>query len=293
MARESRPSEQPLSTCAHIAAPKKGTAVDFGFEAGIGFFLALALGFCVCKIVVVIWKAVAHNIALSRRTLSSRSIAKSYLWSFHQHAWDPLDSYEWVLRDVANLEQYLSTLPPNEEASATATQLVAHAKAVVAICERALRIERIAELLNSIENAEKFQSALASNADYLADLDANFVAAQRTPAAQAARANRIAEDKAAVAAAKEGPLTWWRPDEGYEITRFDPRGLTLSPALIAKAEAELDGYSGFAPGEVENCGRYPENIRLIATAAHRIFRQRRHRPMWLGESRNDWHAPSA
>src|SRR6516164_6877852 len=104
--------------------------MNFGFDAGIGFFLALALCFGVCKIVMVIGRAVAHDIALFRRTRLSRSLSKSMEKSFHRHAWDPLDSYEWALRDVAKLEQYLSTLPPNEEASATAAQLVAQAKAV-------------------------------------------------------------------------------------------------------------------------------------------------------------------
>jgi hypothetical protein len=51
--------------------------MDLGFEAGIGFFLALALCFGVCKIVMVIGRGVAHDIALFRRTRRSRRLAKS------------------------------------------------------------------------------------------------------------------------------------------------------------------------------------------------------------------------
>jgi hypothetical protein len=214
--------------------------MDFGFEAGIGFFLALVLCFGVCKIVM----AIGRDVALFRRTRRSRSKAKAMEWSFERHAWDPLDSYEWALRDVANLERYLSTLPPNEEASATAAELVAHAKAVVAVCERALRIERIANRLNYLDT---------------------------TPAHQA---KRIAELKADIVAAKKGPLTWysfknWYEDEKGQRHLLGPRGLGLSPALIAKAEAELDGYRSFAPGEVDCPDTMAENARLIGVAANR------------------------
>jgi hypothetical protein len=255
----------------------------FGFGAGIGFFLALALCFGVYKMAM----GVANGIARSRRTRRSRSLAKSMETSFRRHAWDPLNSYEWALGNVSNLEQYLSTLPPNEEASETAAELLAEAKAVQAVCERALRIERIANLLDGIAKAEKFQSALASNADYLTRLDANFVAAQRTPAAQANTAKRIAEDKAAVVAAKEGPLTWWKPDDGYrdangKVHHLGPRGFGLSPVLIAEAEAELDGYRSFAPGEVENRPKtMAENGLLIAVAANRKFERAVHQPSWM------------
>jgi hypothetical protein len=247
--------------------------MDFGFEAGIGFFLALALCFGVCKIVMVIGRAVAHDIALFRRTRLSRSLSKSMEKSFHRHAWDPLDSYEWALRDVAKLEQYLSTLPPNEEASATAAQLVAQAKAVQAVCERALRIERIADILDSNEADERMVAAGDTSLDgifALSEADRIWLREKRT---------------ADLVAAKKGPLTWWKPDSGYrdangKVHCLGPRGLGLSPALIAKAEAELDGYRSFAPGEIENCpDTFSGNVSLIATAAHRIFG--RHQPSWL------------
>jgi hypothetical protein len=87
--------------------------------------------------------------------------------------------------------------------------------------------------------------------------------------------------KVDLAAAKKGPLTWWKPDSGYKdadgkFHYLGPRGLGLSPALIAKAEAELDGYRSFAPGEVENRpDTFSENLGVIAVAANRIFEQAR------------------
>jgi hypothetical protein len=57
--------------------------------------------------------------------------------------------------------------------------------------------------------------------------------------------------------------------------------LGLSPALIAKAVAELDGYHNFTRADLAGRGSLGENVRLIAIAAHRIFDQARHRPSWL------------
>jgi hypothetical protein len=135
--------------------------MDFGFEAGIGFFLALALCFSaykivmaigrgVGKIVMAIGREVAHAIALSRRARRSRSLAQGMALTFARHRAHPLENYEWALSNVASLEQYQSALPPNEEASVTAAALVGQSKTVVAVCERALRIERIANLQGDI-----------------------------------------------------------------------------------------------------------------------------------------------
>jgi hypothetical protein len=260
---------------------QKGTAVDFGFEAGIGFFLALALCFGVSKIVMVIARGGAHDIALFRRTRRSRTLAKSMEESFRRHAWDPLDSYESALRDVTDLEQYLSTLPPNEEASATAAALVTHAKAVVMVCERALRIERIANILEHIEVDER-----TSIASYV-KLEKDLWGKDMTEAeARAEIAESRERHKADLAAAKTGPLTWWKPDSGYrdangKVHRLGPRGLGLKPALIAKAVAELNGYHNFTAAQVNRAGTLGNNTLLVAIAAHRIFEQARHQPSWL------------
>lgn len=90
-----------------------------------------------------------------------------------------------------------------------------------------------------------------------------------------ARAKSVEADKAYIIAAKTGPLTWWKPDRGYRDDKGEfhypgPRGLGLTPTLVAEAEAELDGYRSFAPGEVENCpNTFSEGLRLIAIAASR------------------------
>lgn len=243
----------------------------FGIEAGIGFFLALALCIGVCKMVM----RVANDVALSRRVRDSRRVAKVMEEAFRQHTQNPLESYEWALKDVASLERYLWTLPPNEEASATATHLVAQAKAVVAICERALRIERIARIIDEDEADERVSAMFA--AGNTGHLDEQTIAWFTDPKTEADRIRFRETRKVDLVAAKNGPLTWWSPADSYN----GPRGLLLSPTLIAKAEAELDGYRSFAPDEVGCPNDMRENARLIAVAANRISERAVHQPSWM------------
>jgi hypothetical protein len=314
----------------------KGNCYGLGFEAGIGFFLALVLCFGVCKIVMAIGRGVAHAIARFRRTRRSRSLAQGMALTFARHRADPVDSdakcnpvdsigsstksrvshserrpsarfpgdkdgsargisssfsdaggctspqnsgplesYDWALSNVAHLEQYLSTLPPNEEASATAAQLVAQAKAVVAVCERALRIERIAKALDSIAVRDRFEAML--EADDIAWADAEYIAKQRTPAGQVERAKFTAMDRADIAAAKTGPLTWYTPDcdswykdADGKVQRLGPRGLGLSVTNVAAAEAELDGFTRHGAKPVDD-GRWASALQRMAIAANRVL----------------------
>jgi hypothetical protein len=96
------------------------------------------------------------------------------------------------------------------------------------------------------------------------------------PAECARRAKYVEEMKADLVAAKTGPLTWYTPDDQcwYEdadgkVERLGPRGLGLSVAKVAAAEAYLDGFARHEAEPVDG-GRWSAAFaERMATAANR------------------------
>ena len=191
-----------------------------------------------------------------QRLRKARSVAKGAAAYLAHLADDPLENYARAQSYVATLSQYLSTLPPNEAAYAVLAPVVEQGKAVVGACERALRLERIADALKSIAIRESFEARLAATNE--AD-DDDYMARQRTPAGQAQRAKFDAMDRATIAAAKTGPITW-NIDKSYTGSDgkghyYGPRGMGLTVALVAAAEAELDGFARPEPELPNDDGR--------------------------------------
>jgi hypothetical protein len=198
-----------------------------------------------------------------QRLRKARSVAKGTAARLAHLAGDPLENYDFAQSCLALLLQYRSTLPPGEAAYAVLAPVVEQGKAIVAACERAQRIARIADALDSIAVSERFQARMMA-ADPAGDDD--FMAKQRTPAEQANRARRIAMWKADIAAAKTGPMTWYVSEEAYvarqlaagaqpPLQRQGPRGMGLTVELVAAAEAELDGFARPEPELPNDDGR--------------------------------------
>jgi hypothetical protein len=81
--------------------------------------------------------------------------------------------------------------------------------------------------------------------------------------------------KAELAAAKTGPLTWYVPDDDRwykdadgKVHCFGPRGLGLSVAKVAAAEAYLDGFARVEAEPVDD-GCWSTALQRMAIAANR------------------------
>jgi hypothetical protein len=188
-------------------------------------------------------------IARMRRLNKARSVAKGAAEYLTQLAANPLENYDHAQSYLATLSQYLSTLPPSEVAYAVIAPVVERGKEVVAACERAQRIERIAELQDHIASSENIAATVASG-DIPDWWSKDFAARMTDPAERARRAKYVEELKADLIAAKTGPLTWyiadddhWYKDADGKVQFLGPRGLGLTVAKVAAAEAYLDGFA--------------------------------------------------
>ena len=215
-------------------------------------------------------------IARIRRLRKARSVAKGAAEYLTQLAADPLENYDHAQSYLATLSQYLSTLPPSEVAYAVIAPVVERGKAVVAACERAQRIERIAELQDDIASSENIAAIVASG-DIPDWWSKDFAARMTDPAERARSAKYVEEMKADLAAAKTGPLTWYIPeceqlryeDADGKVHRFGPRGLGLTVAKVAAAEAYLDGFARVEAQPVDG-GRWSTAFaQRMAIAANR------------------------
>ena len=74
--------------------------------------------------------------------------------------------------------------------------------------------------------------------------------------------------KADLAAAKTGPMTWYVPGPGR---RDGPRGLRLTVAKVAAAEAELDGFVRLEAEPVEGRRWSAAFAQRMAIAANRAL----------------------
>lgn len=208
-------------------------------------------------------------IARMQRLRKARSVAKGAAARLAHLAGDPLENYDFAQSYLANLSQYLSTLPPGEVAYAVIAP-------VVAACERAQRIERIADLQESIASSEKI-SAIVASGEIPDWWDKNFAARMTDPAERARRAKYVEELKADLAAAKTGPMTWyvpdadsWYKDADGKVHRFGPRGSGLKVATVAAAEAELDGFARVET--IVDDGRWSSALQRMVIAANRTGR---------------------
>jgi hypothetical protein len=204
-------------------------------------------------------------IARMRRLSKARSVAKGAATHLAQLAADPLENYDRAQSYLAHFLQYRSTLSPDETAYAVLAPVVEQGKAVVAACERAQRIERIAELQDDIASSENIAAIVASG-NIPERWDKNFAARMTDPAERARSAKYVEELKADLIAAKTGPITWYVSEEAYvarqlaagarpPLERQGPRGLGLSVAKVAAAEAYLDGFARPEPELPNDDGR--------------------------------------
>lgn len=213
-----------------------------------------------------------------QRLRKARSVAKGTAARFAHLAGDPLENYDFAQSCLAQLLQYRSTLPPDEAAYAVLAPVVEQGKALVAACERAQRIERIAELQESIASSENIAAIVASG-DIPDWWSKDFAARMTDPAERARSAKYVEEMKADLIAAKTGPLTWYVSEEAYvarqlaagarpPLERQGPRGLGLSVAKVAAAEAYLDGFARPEPELPNDDGR--DGSRWSAAFAQRM-----------------------
>ena len=137
----------------------------------------------------------------------------------------------------------------------TAAALVGQSKTVVAVCERALRIERIADLQGDITVCEAALARIAAGEPALIGSGPRTAGAKtfNDPAYWAPFLETL---KADLAAAKSGPMTWYAPkDANGKVCRSGPRGLGLTVAKVAAAEAYLDGFARPEPELPNDDGR--------------------------------------
>ena len=214
-------------------------------------------------------------IARMRRLRKARSVAKGAAEHLAQLAADPLENYDRAQSYLATLSQYLSTLPRGEVAYAVIAPLVERGKAVVAACERAQRIERIAELQEDIASSENIAAIVASG-DIPDRWSKDFAARMTDPAERARSAKYVEELKADLVAAKTGPLTWYIPDDDHwykdandKVHFLGPRGLGLTVAKVAAAEAYLDGFARVEAEPVDGGRWSPAFKHRMAIAANR------------------------
>ncbi|MFZ0599810.1 MAG: hypothetical protein WAN05_00175 [Roseiarcus sp.] len=199
-------------------------------------------------------------LAFIKRQISineARALSKGAMAHLDHIASDPLENYDRAREYCALIEGRLATMVAGDIDHSIIAAVAVRGRAVVAACERAQRIDRIAGLLENISNAEKVQARLLAGEDVYAGVAFATEWGWNDPERQA---KRIAEMKEEVIAAKTGPLTWylsedeyvarhiameakWQPEWGKKPTleRQGPRGMGLSVALVAAAEAELDG----------------------------------------------------
>lgn len=188
---------------------------------------------------------------------------------------DPLENYDHARSYLAAVENCLATQRLSDKDRAMWTGVAAQVKAIVAACERAQRIERIADLQDSIASSEKI-SAIVASGDIPDWWDKNFAAQMTDPAERARSAKYVEEMKADLIAAKTGPLTWytsdddrWYKDANGKVHRSGPRGLGLSVAKVAAAEAYLDGFARVEAEPVDG-GRWSTAFaQRMALAANR------------------------
>ena len=214
-------------------------------------------------------------IARMRRVSKARSVAKAADVYLAQLAGHPLENCDHAQSYLAVVEKYLVTLRPVDVDYAIYAAIAARGKAVVAACERAQRIERIAELQDRIASCENITAIVASGniPDWWSK---DFAARMTDPAERARSAKYVEEMKADLVAAKTGALTWYIPDDDHwykdadgKVHRLGPRGLGLTVAKVAAAEAYLDGFARVEAEPVDG-GRWSTAFaQRMAIAANR------------------------
>jgi hypothetical protein len=197
-----------------------------------------------------------------------------------------LESYDDAQSSLTYAKNHLATLgfgdvdPLGKRDYATWAEVVRRAKAVVAACERALRIERIAGILDDIAVCEAALARIAAGEPALIGSGPRTAGAKTyndpaywTPYLEALNAD--------LAAAKTGPMTWYVPGRPWYVPgpgrRDGQRGLGLTVAKVAAAEAELDGFpSTVAAGRppLRSVWSLPRTGRLRREAARQKGRPR-------------------
>jgi hypothetical protein len=255
-----------------------GWADARAYEGEIWWIIALLMSASIfCGVLELIGeRQLPGGLGRMQRLRKTRSFAKGAAARLAHLAGDPLENYDFAQSCLAHLLQYRSTLPPDEAAYAVLAPVVEQGKAVVAACQRAQRIERIAKLQESIASSEKI-SAIVASGDVPDWWDKNFAARMTDPVERARRAKSVEEMKADLIAAKAGPLTWYVPDDDRwykdadgKVHRFGPRGLGLKVATVAAAEAELDGFARVE--KIVDDGRWSSALQRMVIAANRTAR---------------------
>jgi hypothetical protein len=228
----------------------------------------------ICTLLVVAGYLIANVVrAIERMRMMSnaRTAAKARSAWFDYLAGHPLESYDDAQSALTYAENHLATLrfgdvdPLGKRDYATWAEVVRRAKAVVAACERALRIERIAGILDDIAVCEAALARIAAGESALIGSGPRTAGAKtyNDPAYWTPFVETL---KADLAAAKTGPMTWYVPGR-----RDGPRGLGLTVAKVAAAEAELDGFVRLEAEPVDD-GRWSTAFaQRMAIAANRAL----------------------
>jgi len=249
--------------------------------------VSLLVSVGICTLLVIAGYPIANMVrAIERRRMMSnaraeaKAQAKARSARFDHLARDPLENYDEAQSVLTDAENHLATLrfgdvdPLGQRDYATWAEVVRRAKAVVAVCGRALRIERIAGILDDIAVCEAAlariaagEFALIGSGPRTAGVETFNDPAYWTPFIESLKAD--------LAAAKTGPMTWYVPGRPWYVPgpgrRDGPRGLGLTVAKVAAAEAELDGFVRLEAEPVEG-GRWSAAFaQRMAIAANRAL----------------------
>jgi hypothetical protein len=236
-------------------------AVFFGMEIGAGLLITAG-----------IWRAFKATAAGIKEEMDARTrrkrlhgIAKNMQKDFIRHVRDPLDGYEYALKDLQNLKEFLTEglICGDYKDTILARETLKKAEDVVKVCERAHRIDEIADKLHDISLSEFVQKMVDDNDPRLNDwVTSKYSPHPRSLEAKIGRVDRIFRARAKIEAAKSGPLNW------VNLNDRGPHGqMGLKPNLIADAEAELDGYRHYTDEEVKKHEDTWSGVRVMVAEA--------------------------
>ena len=203
--------------------------------------VSLLVSVGICTLLVIASYPIANmKRAIERRRMISdaRAEAKARSRWFDYLANHPLESYDDAQSQLTYAENHLATLrfddvdPLGKRDYATWAEVVRRAKAVAAACERALRIERIAGILDDIAVCEASLARIAAGEPALLGSGPRTAGAKtfNDPAYWAPYVEAL---KADLVAAKTGPLTWYVPDADRWHKDADGKVHRLGPRLGA------------------------------------------------------------